>query len=74
MPTPHSDLMGKLVRVSGCSVVGCCPDLIGIVMRIDTDGMVTLLDAEGHDGYADARNIREVWGDPGFQQPLEGIQ
>lgn len=74
MPTPHSDLLGKLVIASGCSVMGCCPDLIGIVAHIDTDGTVTLSNVESHHLYTEIHHIYRVWGDPDFQQLPEEIQ
>ena len=75
MPTPHSTLLGKLVKASGCPVVGCCPDLIGIVAHIDAhDSMVTLSNVESHHLYTEIHHIYEVWGDPDFQQLPEEIQ
>ena len=74
MPTPHSNLLGKLVKASGCYAVGCCPDLIGIVVHVDIDGTVTLSNVESRHLYTEIHNIYEVWGDPDFQQLPEEIQ
>ena len=73
MPTPHSDLIGKLVLASGCSVgPGCCPDITGIIASIDSDGMVTTeSNLNGSERFFMDHQIRKVWGDPDFQ-PIRG--
>lgn len=73
MPTPHSDLIGKLVLASGCSMgPSCCPDIAGIIASIDSDGTVTTEpNPTGSERVFMDYQIREVWGDPNFQ-PIRG--